>query len=439
MSVELLTLLFFGSLMFFIFIGVPLAFALGGLSLVFLMFTWGPASFFMVPVQVFGSMGSFSLVAIPLFIFMAMLLERSGVAEDLYEAMYLWSGRFAGGLAIGTLVICAIFAAMCGVTAVAVVTMGAIALPSMMARGYDKKLIVGCINTGGGWGVLIPPSILMILYAMIAEESVGRLFAGGVFPGLLLLVIISSYVAILCYFRPEMGPPVPLEDRVTWKEKLNVLRSVLLPVLIVCMVLGSIMMGIATPTEAAALGALGSVIATLVHRKLSWKILQDANIKTLQQTGMIMWIIFGAHCFNAAYQSMHAKELFINLMHLIPGGPWGTLIFIQVLIFLFAMVLDPVGIMMIVVPVFLPVITAQGFDPLWFGVLFVINLQIGYMTPPFGFNLFYTKGIVPPEISMGDIYRSVVPFVILSLVGLAIVMIFPEIATWLPDKLFGAR
>jgi tripartite ATP-independent transporter DctM subunit len=191
MSIELLTALFFGSLIIFIFLGVPLAFVLGGLSLVFLLFTWGPGSFFIVPVHVAGSMGSFSLVAIPLFIFMAMLLERSGVAEDLYEAMYLWFGRLAGGLAIGTLAICAIFAAMCGVSAVAVVTMGAIALPSMMSRGYDKRLIVGCINCGGGWGVLIPPSILMILYALIAEESVGQLFAGGVFPGLLLFVLVS--------------------------------------------------------------------------------------------------------------------------------------------------------------------------------------------------------------------------------------------------------
>ncbi|TFG93632.1 MAG: TRAP transporter large permease subunit [Syntrophobacterales bacterium] len=439
MSIELLTALFFGCLILFIFLGVPLAFVLGGLSLVFLLFTWGPSAFFLVPVHVAGSMGSFSLVAIPLFIFMAMLLERSGVAEDLYQTMYLWFGRVAGGLAIGTLAICAIFAAMCGVSAVAVVTMGAIALPSMVSRGYDKKLIIGCINTGGGWGVLIPPSILMILYAMIAEESVGRLFAGGVFPGLLLFVLVSVYVGVLCYFRPHLGPAIPLEDRVNLKEKLRSLRSVLLPIMIVLMVLGSIMMGIATPTEAAAMGALGAVISTLVHRKLTRKIFHEAGIHTLKQTGMIMWIIFGAHCFNAAYQSMQAKVLFINLMQHIPGGPWGTIIFIQIVIFLFAMVLDPVGIMMITLPVFLPVVAALGFDPLWFGILFIINLQIGYMTPPFGFNLFYTKAIVPPDITMGDIYRSVIPYVIVSLVGLALVMIFPEIATWLPDKLFGGR
>ncbi|HET58479.1 MAG TPA: TRAP transporter large permease subunit [Deltaproteobacteria bacterium] len=436
MSIELLTALFFGSLLFFIFLGVPLTFVLGGLSLVFLFFTWGPASFFMVPTQILGSMSSFSLVAIPLFILMAMLLERSGVADDLYQAMYLWFGKMPGGLAIGTLAICAVFAAMCGVTAVAVVTMGSIALPSMLKLGYDKKLIIGCINTGGGWGILIPPSILMIIYAMIAGESVGKMFAGGVFPGLLLFVLVSIFVAILCYFRPELGPPLPPEDRVSLVEKIRSLKSVILPILIIVLVMGAILAGIATPTEAAALGVVGAVIATVAHKKLTWKLFSEANINTLKQTGMIMWIIFAAHCFNAAYQSMQASQLFIHLMEHIPGGPWGTIIFIQITIFIFAMVLDPVGIMMIALPVYLPVVAAYGFDPLWFGVLFIINLQIGYMTPPFGFNLFYTRSIVPPSVTMGDIYLSVIPFVLISLVGLAVVMIFPGIVTWLPAALF---
>lgn len=436
MSIELLTALFFGSLLICIFLGVPLTFVLGGLSLIFLYFTWGPASFFMVPTQIIGSMSSFTLVAIPLFIFMAMLLERSGVADDLYQSMYLWFGRLPGGLAIGTLAICAVFAAMCGVTAVAVVTMGAIALPSMLRLGYDKKLIIGCINTGGGWGILIPPSILMIIYGMIAGESVGKMFAGGLFPGLLLFVLVSIYVGILCYFRPELGPPLPPENRVSLREKVKSLKSVFLPILIIVMVMGAILGGIATPTEAAALGVVGAVIATVVHKKLTWSIFSEASRNTLKQTGMIMWIIFAAHCFNAAYQSMQASQLFINLMELIPGGAWGTIIFIQITIFIFAMVLDPVGIMMIALPVYLPVINVFGFDPLWFGILFIINLQIGYMTPPFGFNLFYTRSVVPSSITMADIYIGVIPFILISLVGLGIVMIFPEIATWLPAKLF---
>ena len=315
--------------------------------------------------------------------------------------------------------------------------MGTIALPSMLERKYDKKLALGCINSGGGWGILIPPSVIMILYALITGESVGRLFAGGVFPGLLLLVLVSAYIAIRCYFQPHLGPALPPEERGDWKRKLTALRAVLLPIIIVILVLGSIIFGITTPTESAAMGVLGALISALVYRQLTWKVVMEANLRTLRLTGMIMWILFGAYCFSAAYHGMGAPQLIEDIMGYIPGGPWGTIIFIQVVIFLLAMVLDPAGIMMITVPIFLPFVMAHGFDPIWFGILFVINMEIGYMTPPFGFNLFYMKGIVPPSITMGDIYRSVIPFTIVESIGLALVMIFPEIATWLPNAVFG--
>jgi tripartite ATP-independent transporter DctM subunit len=382
-------------------------------------------------------MNKFTLVAIPLFIFMAMILERSGVANDLYDMMYLWFGPVSGGLAIGTVVICAIFAAMCGISGAAVVSMGTIALPSMLRRNYDKLLAVGCINSGGGWGILIPPSVIMILYALISGESVGKLFAGGVFPGLLLLVLVSGYIAIRCYFQPHLGPALPPEERGDWKRKLAAFRAVLLPMIIVLLVLGSIIGGITTPTEAAAMGVLGALISALVYRQLTWKLVVESCIRTLRLTGMIMWILFGAYCFSAAYHGMGAPHFIEDLMQYIPGGPWGTIIFIQVVIFILAMVLDPAGIMMITVPIFLPFVKAHGFDPLWFGILFTINMEIGYMTPPFGFNLFYLKGIVPPSITMGDIYRSVIPFTIVESTGLAIVMIFPKIATWLPYAVFS--
>lgn len=390
----------------------------------------------MVAAQTWGAMGKFSLVAIPLFIFMAMILERSGAANDMYEMIYLWFGPVPGGLAIGTVVICAIFSAMCGISGAAVVTMGAIALPSMLKRNYSKLLAVGCINSGGGWGILIPPSVLMILYCLITGESVGRMFAGGVLPGLLLLVLVSSYIGIRCLLQPKMGPPLPKADRGDWHRKIRSVKAVILPILIVGMVLGSIVMGIATPTEAAALGVLGALISGLVYRTLTWQLVREACIRTFRLTGMIMWILFGAYCFTAAYHGMGAAHLIEHLMHYIPGGAWGSIIFIQAIIFLLAMVLDPAGIMMLCIPVFLPVIKAHGFDPLWFGILFIINMEIGYMTPPFGFNLFYLKGIVPSSITMGDIYRSVIPFTIVESTGLALVMIFPEIATWLPSKLF---
>jgi tripartite ATP-independent transporter DctM subunit len=437
MSIELLTFLFFFSLLVFLVLGLPLSFVLGGVSIVFLYFTWGPESFYMVAAQSWGAMNKFTLVAIPLFIFMAMILERSGTANDLYEMMYIWFGPVKGGLAIGTVVICAIFSAMCGISGAAVVSMGTIALPSMLKRNYDKLMAVGCINSGGGWGILIPPSVIMILYALISGESVGKLFAGGVFPGLLLLVMVSTYIAIRCIIQPHMGPAIPPEDRGDWSKKLKALKAVLLPILIVLMVLGSIIGGITTPTEAAGMGVLGALVSALIYRQLTWKLVMEACIRTFRLTGMIMWILFGAYCFSAAYHGMGAAHLIEHIMQFIPGGPWGTIIFIQIVIFLLAMVLDPAGIMMICVPIFLPVVNAYGFDPVWFGILFTINMEIGYMTPPFGFNLFYMKGIVPPSISMGDIYRSVIPFTIVESTGLALVMIFPAIATWLPNTVFS--
>jgi len=436
MSIELLTILFFVSLILFLALGLPLSFVLGGVSMVFIYGTWGPQAFYMVAAQTWGAMNKFTLVAVPLFIFMAMILERSGVANDLYEMMYIWFGPVRGGLAIGTVVICAIFAAMCGISGAAVVSMGTIALPSMLKRNYDKLLALGCINSGGGWGILIPPSVIMILYALISGESVGKLFAGGVFPGLMLLVMVSSYIAIRCYFQTHLGPALPAEERGDWGRKLKAFKAVLLPMIIVLMVLGSIIGGITTPTEAAAMGVLGALISALVYRQLSWRLIEEAALRTLRLTGMIMWILFGAYCFSSAYHGMGAPRLIEDLMTYIPGGPWGTIVFIQIVIFILAMVLDPAGIMMITVPIFLPFVKAHGFDPLWFGILFTINMEIGYMTPPFGFNLFYLKGIVPPSISMGDIYRSVIPFTIVESAGLALVMIFPQIATWLPYKVF---
>ncbi len=436
MSIEMITLLFFGSLLFFLVLGLPLTFVLGGVSVIFLYFTWGPDAFYMVASQIWSTMGNFTLVAIPLFVFMAMVLERTGVAKDLYRMMYLWWGGLRGGLAIGTLAICAIFAAMCGISGAAVVAMGTIALPSMLERGYDKRMVLGCINTGGGWGILIPPSILMILYSLITGVSVGQMFAAGVLPGILLMVLTCAYIIIRCYFQPELAPALPKEERASWGEKMAALRAVILPILIVFMVLGSIILGVTTPTEAAAMGVLGALISALVYRRMSWELMRDAALRTFKLTGMIMWILFAAHAFSAAYQSMGAQEMIQGLITGIPGGPWAIIITMMLIVFLLAMVLDPVGIMLITLPVFLPIVKALGFDPVWFGILFVINMEIGYMTPPFGFNLFYLKGVVPPGITMKDIYVSVIPFVLVEVVGIALIMMFPEIATYLPDLFF---
>ncbi len=437
MSVELLTLLFFGALLVFLMLGTPLAFVLGGVSVVFLYFEMGPIGFYLLASKMWETMQSPTLMAVPLFVFMAILLEKSGVANDLYDMMHQWFGGLRGGLAIGTVLICVIFAAMSGISGAAVVTMGTIALPKMLERGYDKKLALGAINAGGGWGILIPPSILMVLYALLTEVSVGRLFAAGIGPGLMLFVLVTIYIGGRCWLQPELGPALPVEERATWPMKLKSLKAVILPILIVTIVLGAIFGGFATPTEAAAIGVFGSLVATLVNRQLNTRVLHEASIATLKLTALVMWILFAAHAFSTAYTALGAQSLIADLMAYIPGGRWGALLFMLVILFFFGMVLDPVGIMLITLPVFLPVVRDAGFDPIWFGILFIIMMEVGYMTPPFGFNLFYLKGVAPPDVTMGDIYASVYPYVIVTLIGVALIILLPEIALYFPRLFYG--
>ena len=437
MSVEILTMLFFGALLLFVMLGTPLAFALGGISVIFLYAEMGDLGFYLLASKMWETMQSPTLMAIPLFVFMAILLEKSGVANDLYDMMHEWWGGLRGGLAIGTVLICVIFAAMSGISGAAVVTMGTIALPKMLERGYDKKLALGAINAGGGWGILIPPSILMVLYSLLTEVSVGRLFAAGIGPGLLLFFLVSVYIGGRCWMQPELGPALPKEERANWGQKLRSLKAVILPILIVVIVLGAIFGGYATPTEAAAIGVFGAMVATGVNRQLSWVVIRDASVATLKLTALIMWILFAAHAFSTAYTALGAQSLIQDMMNLVPGGRWGSLVFMLAVLFILGMVLDPVGIMLITLPVFLPVVQSYGFDPFWFGILFIIMMEVGYMTPPFGFNLFYLKGVAPPDVTMGDIYASVTPYVIVTLIGVLLIILIPEIATYLPKYFYG--
>ena len=436
MNIELVTFMLFASLFVILILGLPLAFALGSVGICFSYLLWGPNTLFMLTYQTWGAMNSFVLVAIPLFIFMAVLLEEAGVAGRLYHMMHLWFGSLRGGLAIGTVVICAIFAAMAGNSAAGTVSVGRIAIPEMLKRNYDKDLAIGAVTCAGGWGILIPPSIIMIIYAVVADESVGKLFAGGVFPGLLLLGLFTTYITVRCLFQKHLGPSIPEDERGTLREKILSLGSVLLPILVIIMVMGSILGGITTPTEAAAMGVFGALISTIVYKKLSWSLLKKATTATYKLSGMIIWIVFSAHLFTAVYNRLGASNLINDLMSYVPGGRWGSIIFIQIVLFLLAMVLDPAGIIFITVPIFVPYITMLGFDPIWFGILFVVQMEIGYQTPPFGFNLFYLKAIVPPNITMADIYRSVIPYTIVELFGLSLIMIFPQIALYLPSIIF---
>ncbi|GHD53694.1 tripartite transporter large subunit [Thalassobaculum fulvum] len=448
LAIEWKTFLFFGLLFLFILLGVPLTFVLGGLSVIFIFveFQANPASdgLYLVASKIWDLMETSALIAIPLYVFMAMVLERSGVAHALYRMMHLWWGGLRGGLAIGTVLICTIFAAMSGISGAAVVTMGTIALPQMLSRGYDARLALGAINSGGGWGILIPPSILMVLYALITEVSVGKLFAAGVGPGLLLFVLVSFYIGIRCWVQPKLGPSLPADDRGSWSEKFAALRSVLLPIMIIVMVLGAIFTGLATVTEAAAVGVLGALVASAVNRKLDVQLVREASIRTFRLTTLIAWIVFAAHAYSTAYTAMGAEGFITGLTEQIPGGAWGALLFMMAVLFFLGMVLDPVGIMLITLPVFLPLVNAHGFDPVWFGILFVVMMEISYMTPPFGFNLFYLRSVTQADpsmrhLTMKDIYWSVGPYTVVELFGLFLIVLFPSIALWLPDLLFSGK
>lgn len=435
MSIELLTILLFGLFFVFLFMGLPVVFSLGGTAVIATYFLWGPQALHMIANRTFTNANSFVLLAIPMFIFMGCMLEKSGIAQDLYSMMFKWMGPVRGGLAIGTVAICAIFAAMVGITGAATVSMGLVALPSMLKHHYDKKIAIGCISAGGALGVLIPPSVLMIILGLYTNTSIGALYAGGILPGILLAIFFSVYIVIACLFRPEWGPALPPEERATWKEKFIALRAVLLPIALILGVLGSIFLGAATPSEAAALGAVGSIICAAVYRSLNWATLRDALQITLRLSCMVMWIIFGASVFTALYTAIGAHDLTRHILSYIPGGRWGMVIGMQIIWMIMGCFLDPNGIIMITAPIFFPIIHSVGFDPVWFGVLFVINMEMGYLTPPFGFNLFYMQAVVPKGIVMADIYRSIIPFVILQFIGLVLCMIFPEIILYLPKLL----
>jgi tripartite ATP-independent transporter DctM subunit len=430
-----LTLVLFGSMFLLLMTGLPLTFVIGGIGTLAVFFLWGPEALYNVAARAFQSTMSFVLLAIPLFILMASILQRSGIADALYDTIHKWLGGLNGGLAAGTVVIAAMFAAMSGVAAAATISLGLIALPAMLKRKYNKVMVTGAIQAGGALGILIPPSVEMIVFALIARLSVGRMFMGGVFPGLLLASFFIIYILVRCYLRPSLGPALPPEERATWKEKFVSLRQIVLPLMVIGGVLGSIYLGIATPTESAAVGILGALVSAAIYGTFSWSMLKEAAETTLRVSTMIMWILFGSFVFSSTYIALGASEVVEQALSLMPGGRWGVLIGMQLSFFALGCILDTFGIIMITAPLYLPIIKALGFDPVWFGILYVMNVEMAFLTPPYGICLFYMKAIVPKEVTMMDIYRSIIPFVGLQALGLIIVMIFPQIAMWLPGTM----
>lgn len=449
-SMVTLTWVMFGSLFVLLMAGLPLAFVAGGLGVIFLYLVGDSAMLNIVPSRIFPMMTNPDLAAIPLFIFMATMLERAGLIEEMFDAVYQWMGGLRGGLAVATILASTILAAMVGVVGAAIVTMGIIALPAMLKRHYDERIAMGSIMAGGALGVLIPPSILAILYAVVAQQSVGELYAGSVMPGLMLSGLYAAYVLIRAYLNPAVGPAVPVSERLALSAKLVLLRGLIAPILLVVVVLGLLFTGIATPVEAAGLGSFGAMLVALIHRRLTLKTLFGASLSTVKATAMVLWIIFGASIFVGLY-ILKGGQTFITDTLLGTGlSAYGILFLMMLLLVILGMFLDWVGILLLAVPIFVPIIKQLSFDGLfglpgpspdevlvWFGVLYLVNMQMSFLSPPFGYALFYIRGVAPESITMASIFRSSLVFLAIQALALALVVLFPALATWLPGLMYG--
>ena len=415
--------------------------AIGFVSAAAALLLWGDGAIEMPYTATWKLFKWYPMLTLPLFIYMGYMISESGIANDLYRMFHVYFGGVRGGLAIGTMGMMVAISAMNGLSVAGMAIGATIALPEMLRRNYDKRMITGVVQAGSSLGILIPPSVVLVLYGMIARQPVSRLWLAGVFPGLLMAFLFILYIYIRCRLQPELGPILPKEEReMPLVEKLKLLRAGIIPFVIFFAMTGLFLMGIASLVECSAVGALGATIAAFFKKKLNKKIIEATVRKTLGVSCMFMWIILAALCFGAVFDGIGAvkaiESLFIERWEL---SPWGVLIMMQLSYILMGMFLDDTAMLVIVAPLYVPLIISLGFDPIWYGILYTITCQIAYMTPPFGYNLFLMRAMAPKEISLADIYRSIIPFVLVMCIGLAIVMIFPEIATWLPDYVSGKR
>jgi tripartite ATP-independent transporter DctM subunit len=437
MSSEFISLLMFPVMILSVFAGFPVAFCLMGIALIFGIFGFGSSLPPMLIRRVYGMADNYVLAAVPLFVFMGTMLERSGIAQRLFEAISIWTGRLRGGLAISTILMCTIIAACTGIIGASEVMVGVMAIPAMLKRKYNHSLICGTICAGGALGTLIPPSVVTVVYGPAAGVSVGRLLISTIFPGLLLSTIYIIYIALRSNLNPDFAPPVPPEEsRIPLKEKLKITATGMLPSLaLIFAVMGSIVLGLSPPTEAAALGAFGSILLTVAYGNFSRKALQETVIQTLRITSMMMIILVGGSIFSGVFLGMGGGEATEKILAALQLRPWAVLVLFLLIIYLAGFILDWASILLVFVPIFSPIITKLGFDPIWFGTLFIMMIQTSYLTPPMAPAIFYLKGIAPPEITTEEIFRGIVAYMLLQLIGIAIVTVFPAISLWLPERL----
>lgn len=431
------TFFMFASMLVLLSTGLSVAFSLCAVAIVStLLFQPELVNILLYEFKGFTLESGKTLVAIPLFILMGLILHYSGIAEDLFTTVHLWSGRLRGGLGMGTVAVCAILAAMIGVSSAATISMGIIAVPAMLAHKYNKHLAVGIVQAGGALGFLIPPSIMMIMYAFIAQESVGRLFAAGIIPGILLACLYVVYIGGISILRPEYVPNVASEERVHLKEKLVALKYLVLPIFIVLLVLGSIFTGIASPTEGAAVGVVGAFVSALFRGSFTWGKMRECLMKTLSLTSFNAYIIIGAMAFSGVYSALGASSLLRQTILGLDVDPIVIILLMQLSFFILGMFLDDIAILFLSMPIYIPIIEGLQLSPIWFAVLFVMNMQMAYITPPYGLNLFYMKSVVPKNIDMMDLYKAALPFLVIQAIALFIVLMFPSLTLWLPGLIF---
>ncbi|WP_054030684.1 TRAP transporter large permease [Desulfatitalea tepidiphila] len=446
MSIELMTLAMFATLIAAITLGHQLAFTLAGVATLFGLIDNGfnvPALFNLFANVVWGLMNNYTLVAIPLFIFMAQLLDQSKVAEALFESLYVVLGKIKGGLGLAVVAVCTVFAATTGIIGASVVAMGLLATPALMSKGYQKEMASGIICASGTLGILIPPSIMMVVFAGLTglkETSVGNLFAGAIFPGLLLSGLYFLYITIRCNLNPRLGPPISREEASRWTSAQKwgmTLKSMLPPLGLILMVMGTILAGIATATEAAGMGALGAFLLALFNKALSWTVIRKSSVATLKTTAMVMMLFIGGNFFSTVFLSMGGGDVVADLFIGSGMNRWLVLIIMMFIVFILGMFVDWAAILFITVPIFMPIAMELDFNPLWFAILMCVNLQTSFLTPPFGYALFYFKGVAPADYTMMHVYKGILPFVALQLASILLLAFFPELITWLPGIFFG--
>jgi tripartite ATP-independent transporter DctM subunit len=436
MSIELISALMAASFVGLLVLGLPLAFAAGAIAVIFSIVLYGPPGLVLVVSRVFTLLGNSVLVSVPLFVFMACILERSGIAEDIFSAVSAWASGVPGGLAVAVIITATLMAAMVGVLGAEVVTIGIVALPAMLSRGYKKDLALGCICAGGGLSTLIPPSVVFILYGLTAGVSIGQLYIAGIIPGLMLAAMYITYIIVRAKLNPTIAPRgLSKEASLPFGEKLGLLRNLFLPSLVVFAVLGSLYLGWATPTEAGGVGVAGAALAALAKGRLNWANIRHAITETTRTTAMLYWLFFGSSALIGVYTLAGGTSMIQGFLEAFPLGPMGVLLMIQVIWIVLGCFIDWIGILLLTAPIFVPVAVKLGFDPVWLGVLFCMNMQISYISPPFGPAAFYLKGVTPPGITLTDIFKSIWPYLGLQVAALGIVIAFPQIALWLPQTM----